>query len=149
MNNNIDLLAREDSDDEEDLAAALIVQAATVVCDFLVEPSARPEKKRKEKEDHRTGPRKKRRKFNHDRALENIQEDYLCADPLLGKEFPLMFAQAHKGALPGAHGGCNGNKKLLLQWGHFCQQCCSTKLGSKVAVAPEVSLLWCSSPCFY
>ena len=39
----------------------------------------------------RTGPRKQRRQFDHARAYECIQTDYLGPDPLFGKEFPLMF----------------------------------------------------------
>ena len=39
----------------------------------------------------RSGPRKKRKGYNHERALQIIHEDYLGRDPLHGEDFKSMF----------------------------------------------------------
>ena len=72
-------------EDDDDYAVAIAMMGN---CDTVLKASSNSKRR---KIDHRTLPRAGRRVFHHDDARSNIFRDYLGANPLLGKEFPLMF----------------------------------------------------------
>jgi len=66
-----------DSDDDDDIAVAWIVMSTSTQILMLCDSDLDDNDEGAGKPDHRTLPRAARRKFNHERALQCIREDWL------------------------------------------------------------------------
>lgn len=94
--------SRDDDEDNNNddtqtvLAANNTVVTSAAMAAALAVASLMPPTNKRQKRDHRTLPRNKRREFRHNEALQCIHRDYLGvvgdpSTPLLGSEFKLMF----------------------------------------------------------
>jgi len=82
-----------DEDDDEDAACLAAVAGSVVCCHFFESNNDNTRMMTGvADDDYRNTPRAKRRKFDHERALECIMDDYLRPDALFGSEFRVFFA---------------------------------------------------------